>query len=100
MFEHRVVFTGSKFTMCSQIKEKAIFRHNPWLFYLGICPENNCSDNYLNDSAGRISERIIDTVVETKTPTFSGIVGSKTTQILVRLTLRSTIVNLGTVIVD
>ena len=56
----RVGFTGSKFTMCSQIKEKAIFGHNSWLFYLGICPENNCSDNYLNDSAGRISERIID----------------------------------------
>ena len=28
--------------------------------YLGTCPENNCPDNYVGESARCISERIID----------------------------------------
>ena len=30
------------------------------IIYFGKCPEQNCTDNYLGESARRISERIID----------------------------------------
>ena len=36
------------------------FEHNHDDVYLGTCPENNCSDSYVGESAGHISERIID----------------------------------------
>ena len=53
-------FTGSKCSTHFQIKDKKIFEHNHDAVFLGICPENNCSDNYAGESAHRISERIID----------------------------------------
>ena len=30
------------------------------IIYFGKCPEQNCTNNYLGESARRISERIID----------------------------------------
>ena len=53
-------FTGSKLSTHFQIKDKMEFEHNHDVVYLGTCPENNCSDNYVDESAHRISERIID----------------------------------------
>ena len=35
------------------------FEHNH-VVYLGTCPENNWSDNYVDQSAHRVSERVID----------------------------------------
>ena len=52
-------FNGSKLTTHFQIKYKTTFGHNHDVVYLGTCPENNCSDNYVGESACRISERII-----------------------------------------
>ena len=43
-----------------QIKDKTELEHNHDVVYLGTCPENNCSDNYVGESTRRISERIID----------------------------------------
>ena len=53
-------FTGGKLTTHFQIKDKTIFEHNHDIVYLGTCPKNNCSDNYVGESACHISERIID----------------------------------------
>ena len=53
-------FTGSKLSMHFQRKDKREFEHNHDVVYLGTCPENNCSDNYVGESARRISERITD----------------------------------------
>ena len=53
-------FTGSKRSTHFQIKDKTIFEHNHDVVYLGTCPENNCPDNYVGESARCISERIID----------------------------------------
>ena len=43
-----------------QIKDKTKFEYNHDVVYLGTCPENNCSDNHVGESAHHISERIID----------------------------------------
>ena len=53
-------FISSKLSTHFQIKDKTIFEHNYDVVYFGTCPENNCSDNYVDESARRISERIID----------------------------------------
>ena len=53
-------FTGSKLSTHFQIKDKTEVEHNHNVVYLGTCPENNCSDNYVGESEHRISERIID----------------------------------------
>ena len=53
-------FTGSKLSTHFQIKDKTEFEHNNDVVHFGTCPENNCSDNYVGESARRISERIID----------------------------------------
>ena len=36
------------------------FEHKHDVIYLGKCPEQNCTDNYLGESARRVSEGIID----------------------------------------
>ena len=54
-------FTGSKLSsMHFQIKDKTEFEHNHDVAYLGACPQNNCSDNYVGENARCISERITD----------------------------------------
>ena len=53
-------FTGSKLSTNFQIKDKTKFEHNHDVVYLGTCPENNYSDNYVGESARLISERTID----------------------------------------
>ena len=53
-------FTASKLSTYFQIKDKIIFEHNYDVVFLGTCPENNYSRNYVGESARRISERIID----------------------------------------
>ena len=52
-------FTGSKLSTHFQIKDKTIAEQNHDV-YLETCPENNCSDNYVGESARHISERTID----------------------------------------
>ena len=54
----KIVFTGSKLSTCFQDKTK--FEHNHDIVYHGICPETDCSENYIGKTARRISERVKD----------------------------------------
>ena len=54
---------------------------------------------FVKENVVSLREYLI-TVVETKTPSFLSTVAAKTTQILVRLTLRSSVVDFRTIIVD
>ena len=51
-----------------QIKDKTIFKHNHDVVFLEACPENNCSDNYVGESARCISERKIDHIGRDQNP--------------------------------
>ena len=54
-----VVFTGSKLSLKFQVKDRTIFKHNHNIIYHGNCPENGCFDNYIGETARRISERVL-----------------------------------------
>ena len=56
----KIGFTGKKLSACFQIKDQTKFEHKHDIVYLSTCPEENCSDSYIGESARRISERIID----------------------------------------
>ena len=55
-----IVFTGKNFSTYFQIKDQIKFEHKHDIVYLGTCPEDNCSDNYIGENGHRISKRIID----------------------------------------
>ena len=42
------------------MKDKTKFEHNHDIVYHGICPETDCSENYIGETARRISERVKD----------------------------------------
>ena len=52
--------TGSKLSLKFQAKDRAIFSHSHDIIYQGNCPENGCPDNYIGETARRISERVLD----------------------------------------
>ena len=54
----KIAFTGSKLSTCFQVKDKTKFEHNHDIVYHGICPETDCSENYIGETARRISERV------------------------------------------
>ena len=56
----KIAFTGSKLSTCFQVKDKTKFEHNHDIVYHGICPETDCSENYIGETARRISERVKD----------------------------------------
>ena len=56
----KLAFTGSKLSTCFQVKDKTKFEHNHDIVYHGICPETDCSENYIGETAWRISERVKD----------------------------------------
>ena len=45
--------------MFSNLRPKK-FEHKYYIIYLATCPEDNCSENYIEESGRRISKRIID----------------------------------------
>ena len=53
-----VVFTDSKLSSKFWVKGRTIFSHNYDIIYYGNCPENGYPDNYVGESARRISERV------------------------------------------
>ena len=55
-----VVFTGSKLSSKFWVKDRTIFSHNYDIIYHGNCPENGCSDNYVRETARKISESVLD----------------------------------------
>ena len=56
----KVVSTGSKLSSKFQVKDRTIFSHNHDIIYHGNCPENGFSDDYVGETARRISERVLD----------------------------------------
>ena len=56
----KAVFAGSKLSSKFQVKGRAIFSHNHDITYHGNCPENGCPDNYVGQTARRVSERVLD----------------------------------------
>ena len=56
----QVKFTVQKLNTQFNVKDRTKFDHKHDGIYFGKCPEQNCTDNYLGESARRISERIID----------------------------------------
>ena len=53
-------FTDKKLNTQFNVKDMTKYEHKNDVVYFGKCPEQNCTDNYLGESAGRISEHIID----------------------------------------
>ena len=56
----KLVFTGSKLSSKFQVKDKTIFNHNHDIIYHGNCPESGCPDSYVEETARRVSERVLD----------------------------------------
>ena len=56
----QVKFTGQNLSTQFNVKDRTKFEYKHNVIYFGKCPEQNCTDNYLGESARRISERIID----------------------------------------
>ena len=56
----KIGFTGKKLSTSFQIKDQTKFEHKHDIIYLGTCPQDNCSENYIGESGRQISERIID----------------------------------------
>ena len=55
-----MALTGKNLSTCFQIKNQTKFEHKHDIIYLGTCPEDNCSENYIGERGHQISERIID----------------------------------------
>ena len=58
--KRQVTFTGQKLNTEFNVKDRTKFEHKHDVIYFGKCPEQNCTDNYLGESVGKISGRIID----------------------------------------
>ena len=56
----QVTFTVQKLSTQFNVKDRAKFEYKHDVIYLGICPEQNCTDNYLGEPGRRISEQILD----------------------------------------
>ena len=55
-----VAFKSTKLSSCFNVKDKIDFEHNHDLIYHAKCPEPTCIDDYVGESARRITERIKD----------------------------------------
>ena len=55
-----VAFKSTKLSSCFNVKDKIVFEHNHDLIYYAKCPEPTCIDDYVRESARRITERIKD----------------------------------------
>ena len=54
-----VAFKSTKLNSCFNVKDKTGFKHNHGLIYYAKCPAT-CIDDYVGESARRITERIKD----------------------------------------
>ena len=52
----QVKFTGQKLSTQCKVNDRIKFEHKHDVVYFGKCLEKNCTDNYLGESALRISE--------------------------------------------
>ena len=53
-----VAFKSTKLSSCFNVKDKNDFEHNHILIYHTKCPEPTCIDDYVEESARQITERI------------------------------------------
>ena len=58
--KRKVTFKSTKLSSCFNVKDKIDFEHNHDLIYHTKCPEPTCIDDYVGESAHRITERIKD----------------------------------------
>ena len=56
----KLVFTGCKFITGFQVKDKTKFEHNHNIVYHGSCPETDCPENYIWETARGILETVKD----------------------------------------
>ena len=56
----QVIFTGQKISNQFNVKDRTKFQHKHDVIYFSKCPEQNCTDNHIGESARRICEQIID----------------------------------------
>ena len=55
-----VAFKSTKLSSCFNVKDKIDFEHNHDLIYHAKCPEPTCIDDYVGESARRITQKIKD----------------------------------------
>ena len=53
-----VTFKSTKLSNCLNVKDNIDFEHNHDLIYHTKCPEPTCIDDYVGESAHRITERM------------------------------------------
>ena len=58
--EIEVTLKSTKLSSCFNVKDKIDFEHNHDLIYHTKCPEPTCIEDYVGESARRITERIKD----------------------------------------
>ena len=58
--EPQIAFTGRKVGTSFQIKDKTETKLNHDIVYYNKCPEEQCNENYIDETGRRINERIID----------------------------------------
>ena len=56
----QVTFASQKLSTQFNVEDRTKFEHKHDVIYFGKCPEQNCTNNYLDESARRISEWIRD----------------------------------------
>ena len=52
----QVTFASQKLSTQFNVEDRTKFEHKHDVIYFGKCPEQNCTNNYLGESARRISE--------------------------------------------
>ena len=55
-----IMFKSTKLSSCFDVKDKIDFEHNHDLIYHTECPETTCINNYVGESARRITKRTKD----------------------------------------
>ena len=56
----KIGLTVSKLSTCYQVHDKTKFKHNHDTVYHGTCPETDCPENYIGETAQRILDRVKD----------------------------------------
>ena len=55
-----IVNVGNRFITCFHVKHVTEFKHSHDIIYQSRCPVNGCNEHYLEETARRISGRVLD----------------------------------------
>ena len=58
--QQRETYTWSKLESLFQTEDQTIFEHKHDVIFHGKCPDENCVDDYIRETARRVNERILD----------------------------------------